>query len=85
MQSRPFGDILVEEITVRPWKLVPSRLRPEDRMIAHSAFLIFARKIEAGDESLSWMPDKKRRAYLGKQVMAEREAAAAAVEERANQ
>jgi hypothetical protein len=45
-------------------------------MIAHSAFLIFARKIEGGDESLTWMPDKKRRAYAGKQAMAAREAEA---------
>ena len=52
LQARPFGDIFVEEVFERPWKPVPGRLRPEDRMIAHSAFLIFARKIEAGDESL---------------------------------
>lgn len=76
LQARPFGDVLVEEILVRPWKPVPERFRPEDRMIAHSAFLVFARKIEAGDESLRWVSDKKRRSYLGKQAMAEREAAA---------
>lgn len=73
LQARPFGDIFMEEIYERPWKPVPGRLRPEDRMIAHSAFLIFARKIEVGDESLTWMPDKKRRAYKGKLAMAERE------------
>jgi tRNA (adenine57-N1/adenine58-N1)-methyltransferase len=75
LQARPFGDVLVEEILERPWKPVSERLRPEDRMSAHSAFLVFARKIEAGDESLRWLSDKKRRNYLGKQVMAEREAA----------
>lgn len=74
LQALPFGDIRMEEIIVRPWKTVAARLRPEDRMIAHSAFLIFARKIEVGDESLSWMPDKKRRAYAGKLAMAAREA-----------
>ncbi len=37
----------MEEIYERPWKPVPGRLRPEDRMIAHSAFLVFARKIES--------------------------------------
>jgi tRNA (adenine57-N1/adenine58-N1)-methyltransferase len=73
LQTRPFGDIQMEEILVRPWKLTPGRMRPEDRMIAHSAFLVFARKIEAQDPSLGWMPDKKRRAYLGKLAMAERE------------
>jgi tRNA (adenine57-N1/adenine58-N1)-methyltransferase len=69
LKARPFGDIAVEEIILRPWKLSPERLRPEDRMIGHSAFLIFARKIEAGDESLRWEFDKRRRAYLGKQAM----------------
>lgn len=79
LEARPFGDLSVEEVLVRPYKPVPARLRPEDRMIAHSAFLIFARKIAAGDESLGWMPEKKRRAYLGKLAMAQREAERPAV------
>lgn len=78
LESRPFGDIHVEEVLVRSYKPVPARLRPEDRMIAHSAFLVFARKIAAGDVSLGWMPEKKRRAYLGKLAMAQREAEQAA-------
>ena len=80
LENRPFGDISVEEVLVRPYKPVPARLRPEDRMIAHSAFLVFARKIAAGDASLSWMLEKKRRAYLGKQAMAKRDAERAAAE-----
>lgn len=78
LARRPFGDLSVEEVLVRPYKPVPARLRPEDRMVAHSAFLVFARKIAAGDESLGWMPEKKRRAYLGKLAMAQREAEQAA-------
>jgi len=74
LQARPFGDVAVEEVLVRPYKPVPARLRPEDRMIAHSGFLVFARKIARGDESLGWMPEKKRRAYLGRLAMAAREA-----------
>jgi tRNA (adenine57-N1/adenine58-N1)-methyltransferase len=74
LATRPFGDVMVEEILQRPYKPVAARLRPEDRMIAHSAFLIFARKIARDDESLGWIPEKKRRAYLGKQAMAKREA-----------
>jgi tRNA (adenine57-N1/adenine58-N1)-methyltransferase len=74
MAERPFGDVMVEEILQRSYKPVAARLRPEDRMIAHSAFLVFARKIARDDESLGWMPEKKRRAYLGKQAMAQREA-----------
>ena len=74
LAARPFGDVMVEEILQRSYKPVAARLRPEDRMIAHSAFLVFARKIARDDESLGWMPEKKRRAYLGKQAMARREA-----------
>jgi tRNA (adenine57-N1/adenine58-N1)-methyltransferase len=80
LQDRPFGDVLVEEVLVRPYKPVAARLRPEDRMIAHSAFLIFARKIARDDESLRWVTDKKRRAYMGKLAMAQREAERAAAE-----
>jgi hypothetical protein len=49
-------------------------------MIAHSAFLIFARKIARDDESLRWVTDKKRRAYMGKLAMAQREAERAVAE-----
>jgi tRNA (adenine57-N1/adenine58-N1)-methyltransferase catalytic subunit len=80
LKERPFGDIVVEEILERPWKPIPGRIRPEDRMAAHSAFLVFARKIEAGDESLTWNAQKRHRAYLGKLALAEREAADAALE-----
>jgi tRNA (adenine57-N1/adenine58-N1)-methyltransferase len=74
LAARPFGDLMVEEILQRSYKPVAARLRPEDRMIAHSAFLVFARKIARDDESLGWLPEKKRRAYLGKLAMAQRAA-----------
>ncbi len=35
----------VEEIWQRSYKVVPARLRPEDRMIAHTGYLIFARAV----------------------------------------
>ncbi|MFA0747836.1 MAG: hypothetical protein EORIYHIE_001705 [Candidatus Fervidibacter sp.] len=44
MQSFPLVDIEVSEILLRHYKPNPDRLRPEDRMVAHTAFLIFARK-----------------------------------------
>jgi len=75
LQALPFGDVAVEEVLVRSYKPVPARLRPEDRMVAHSGFLIFARKLVAEDESLSWITEKKRRQYLGRLAMAERTAA----------
>lgn len=74
LQSRPFGDIAVEEVLVRSYKLVPARLRPEDRMIAHTGYLLFGRKIARDDVSLTWVTEKKRRQYLGKLAMARREA-----------
>ncbi len=44
MHSFPLVDIEVSEILLRHYKPNPDRLRPEDRMVAHTAFLIFARK-----------------------------------------
>jgi tRNA (adenine57-N1/adenine58-N1)-methyltransferase len=81
LHARPFGDIAVEEVLVRSYKPVATRFRPEDRMVAHSAYLIFARKIARDDESLRWVTERKRRAYLGKLAMAEREAREATEEE----
>lgn len=40
-----FGMVEVEELIRRPYKVVPARLRPFDRIIAHTGFLIFARKL----------------------------------------
>lgn len=45
MQKLPLVDIEVCEILIRHYKPNPERLRPEDRMVAHTAFLIAARKV----------------------------------------
>jgi tRNA (adenine57-N1/adenine58-N1)-methyltransferase len=45
LEELPFMDIEVSEILLRKYKIVPERLRPEDRMPAHTAYLIFARKL----------------------------------------
>ncbi len=37
-------DISVKEILLREFKTIPDRVRPEDRMVAHTGFLIFSRK-----------------------------------------
>jgi len=50
MESGPFDEQEVEEILVRGWKPVADRLRPNDRMIAHTGFLVFARKQERSQE-----------------------------------
>jgi len=45
-----FAFIEVCEILLRYYKPEPTRLRPTDRMVAHTGFLIFARKIEPGED-----------------------------------
>ncbi|MCS7198214.1 MAG: tRNA (adenine-N1)-methyltransferase [Candidatus Bipolaricaulota bacterium] len=44
LPALPLIDLEVVELLLRHYKPNPERLRPEDRMVAHTAFLIFARK-----------------------------------------
>ncbi|MDI6768286.1 MAG: tRNA (adenine-N1)-methyltransferase [Anaerolineales bacterium] len=50
LRREHFAFIEVCEILLRYYKTEPSRLRPTDRMVAHTGFLIFARKIEPGED-----------------------------------
>lgn len=43
LEEANFDLIEVEELVLRPYKAVSARLRPMDRMIAHTGYLIFAR------------------------------------------
>jgi tRNA (adenine57-N1/adenine58-N1)-methyltransferase len=45
LQRFEFGFIEVCEIMLRYYKAVPERLRPTDRMVAHTGYLIFARSL----------------------------------------
>lgn len=45
LEMRPFGFTEVEELLLRPYKAVPERLRPFDRMVAHTGYLIFSRAL----------------------------------------
>lgn len=47
LRTNKFAFIEVCEILLRYYKPNPSRLRPADRMVAHTGFLVFGRKIEA--------------------------------------
>src|SRR4030066_1440982 len=47
-----FAFIEVCEILLRYYKAVADRLRPTDRMIAHTGYLIFSRSVEADITSL---------------------------------
>lgn len=50
LRREHFAFIEVCEILLRYYKAEPSRLRPTDRMVAHTGFLIFARRIEPGED-----------------------------------
>lgn len=46
MEGGPFGQCEVLEILVRKYKASAERLRPDDRMVAHTGFLVFARLLD---------------------------------------
>lgn len=46
LRTNHFAFVEVCELLLRYYKTNPSRIRPTDRMVAHTGFLIFARKIE---------------------------------------
>ncbi len=43
-----FGMVEVIEILLRKYKTVAERVRPTDRMVAHTGYLVFARKLDQG-------------------------------------
>lgn len=45
LERRGFVDLEVSEILLRHYKTVPARLRPEDRMVAHTGYLVFGRPV----------------------------------------
>jgi tRNA (adenine57-N1/adenine58-N1)-methyltransferase len=63
-----FGHIEVEEVLVRPYKAVPTRLRPMDRMVAHTGYLVFARKVSREIGRSDYWMDRRRRKYEEAQV-----------------
>lgn len=58
-----FGYVEVEEILVRPYKAVPNRLRPADRMVAHTGYLVFARKVTREVSTGDYWVDRRRRRH----------------------
>ena len=46
LRQSKFAFVEVCEILLRFYKPEPARLRPTDRMVAHTGFLIFGRRIE---------------------------------------
>jgi tRNA (adenine57-N1/adenine58-N1)-methyltransferase len=50
LRQSKFAFIEVCELLLRYYKPEPARIRPTDRMVAHTGFLVFARRIEPGDD-----------------------------------
>ena len=50
LRRENFAFIEVCELLMRYYKPEPTRLRPTDRMVAHTGYLIFARRIEPGED-----------------------------------
>lgn len=50
LKQAGFAFVEVCELLLRYYKTNPSRLRPTDRMVAHTGYLVFARKIEPGED-----------------------------------
>jgi tRNA (adenine57-N1/adenine58-N1)-methyltransferase len=50
LRRQRFAFVEVCEIMLRFFKPEPGRLRPVDRMVAHTGYLIFARRIELADD-----------------------------------
>jgi len=53
LRQNKFAFLEVCEILLRYYKAEPTRLRPTDRMVAHTGFLIFARRIEPESDGKS--------------------------------
>ena len=51
LRKNKFAFVEMCEILLRYFKAEPSRIRPTDRMVAHTGFLIFGRRIEAGEDA----------------------------------
>ena len=50
LRQNGFAFVEVCELLLRYYKPEPARIRPTDRMVAHTGFLVFARRIEPGDD-----------------------------------
>lgn len=71
LEPAGFADISVEELLLRKYKPVPDRLRPDDSMIGHTGFLVFARPVVDRDDPTRWL-SKARKRYRARQKMEEK-------------
>jgi len=59
LRRNTFAFTDVCELMLRYYKPEPDRLRPTDRMVAHTGFLLFSRKIHQENESISQFEEEK--------------------------
>jgi tRNA (adenine57-N1/adenine58-N1)-methyltransferase len=64
LRRHKFAFLEMCEVLLRYYKPEPDRLRPTDRMVAHTGFLVFGRRIEPSE-------DPRAQALLAEQVMRE--------------
>jgi tRNA (adenine57-N1/adenine58-N1)-methyltransferase len=50
LRQNRFAFVEVCEILLRYYKPEPSRIRPTDRMVAHTGFLVLGRRIEPSED-----------------------------------
>jgi len=50
LRQNKFAFVEVCELLLRYYKPDPARIRPTDRMVAHTGFLVFSRRIEPGED-----------------------------------
>jgi tRNA (adenine57-N1/adenine58-N1)-methyltransferase len=63
LPEQGFSAIEVEELLLRPYKAIAARLRPMDRIIAHTGYLIFARRIDRQSATVDWGAPPQRPAH----------------------
>lgn len=71
-----FADVSVEELILRRYKPTPDRFRPDDNLIGHTGYLIFARCIDPGEDLARWQRPERQRYEARLQTQAEIEAQA---------
>ncbi len=63
LKAHDFGGLEVEENLLRTYKPIPNRLRPDDIMVGHTGYLIFARNVEP-DTFFDLHPRKTRQRMM---------------------
>ena len=69
LEKGPYDDVEVCELLLRRWKPLADRLRPDDRMVAHTGFLVFCRLQTCSKEfeSLKPLGTRERKQELARQ------------------